>query len=83
MKEEGKKRRKKELKPKIRGNEEPKKKGRTNWLNTGEEKKGKKKKSKGVADLTSGFFFVCLITKMSLKTELWKLKSAKMYFQFP
>ena len=33
-------------------------------------KKRKKKKSKGVADLTSGFLFVCLITKMSLKTEL-------------
>ena len=33
-------------------------------------KKRKKKKSKGVANLTSRSLLVCLITKMSLKTEL-------------
>ena len=26
---------------------------------------------------------VCLITKISLSYELWKLKTAKSYFQFP
>ena len=43
----------------------------------------KKKGSKGAADLTSGSLNACLITKMPLKTELWKLKTAKMCFQFP
>ena len=47
----------------------------------GEERK--KKRSKGAADLTSRFLHVCLITKMSLKTELSKLKTTKMCFQFP
>ena len=41
--------------------------------NSGEErkveKKGKKKWSKGAADLTSGSLYVCLITKMPLETE--------------
>ena len=40
---------------------------------SGEERK--KKWSKGAADLTSGSLHVCLITKMPLKTELWKLKT--------
>ena len=48
---------------------------------SGEERK--KKWSKGAADLTSGSLNVCLITKMPLKTELWKLKTAKMCFKFP
>ena len=42
-----------------------------------------KKKSKVAANLTSGSLNVCLITKMPLKTEFWKLKTPKMYFQFP
>ena len=43
----------------------------------------KKNGSKGAADLTSGSLHVCLIRKIPLKTELWKLKTAKMCFQFP
>ena len=42
----------------------------------------KKKGSKGAVDLTSGSLYVCLITKMPLKTELWKLKTVKTCFQF-
>ena len=63
--------------PKKRKNEltEPKRRKKS-----GEERK--KKRSKGAADLTSGSLHVCLITKMSLKTELSKLKTAKMRFQF-
>ena len=43
-------------------------------------KKKKKSKSKVAA---SGSLGICLIMKMPLKTELWKLKTAKMCFQFP
>ena len=58
-------------------NEEKKKKKthRTQW--------GKKKESKVAVDLTSGSLNACLITEMPLKTELWKLKTHKMCFQFP
>ena len=65
------------------------------WKKKGEKKKErknpvserrnpmKKNGSKGAADLTSGSLHVCLIRKIPLKTELWKLKTAKMCFQFP
>ena len=33
--------------------------------------------------LTVGLMHVCLITKISLETEFWKLKIPKMCFQFP
>ena len=82
MKEEEKK---KNWRPKIRGDEEPKKKEeRTDWTQEKKEKwrRKEKKRSKGAVDLTSGSLHVCLITKMSLKTELSKLKIAKMRFQF-
>ena len=42
----------------------------------------KKKWSKVTADPNSGSLYVCLITKMSLKTELWKLKQLKCVFSF-
>ena len=45
-----------------------------------------KKKKKGGQKLPLVLFagpHVCLITKMSLSYELWKLKTAKSYFQFP
>ena len=61
-----------------------KKKKRKEERTTEEQWRRKKKKgSKGAADLTSGSLNVCLITKMPLKTELWKMKTAKMCFQFP
>ena len=60
-----------------------KKKKRKEERTTEEQWRRKKKKgSKGAADLTSGSLHVCLITKMPLKTELWKLKTAKMCFRF-
>ena len=40
----------------------------------------KKKGSKVAVDLDSGSLHMCLITKMPLKTKLWKLKTAKMCF---
>ena len=49
-----------------------------------QEKKGiKKKKESKVKRCGCGSLHVCLITKMSLNYELWKLKTAKMCFQFP
>ena len=45
-------------------------------------KKKKKKGQKLRLALTSGSLYVCLITKISLKTKLWKLKTLKMCFQF-
>ena len=42
----------------------------------------KKKWSKVAANLDSGSLYVCLITKMPLKTELWKLKTVKCIFSF-
>ena len=69
MKEERKKRKKKE------------KKEGTQPTKTVEKKE--KKWLKVATDPDNGSLHVCLITKMSLKTELWKLKIAKMCFQFP
>ena len=61
--------------------EEKKRKRKKNPANgdSGEEKKW----SKVAADRNNGSLYVCLITKMPLKIELWKLKTAKMCFQFP
>ena len=69
MKEEGKK----------------KKKGRTMETEPRRRKKEKKETVSGV-ELTiqcNRSHHVCLITKMPLSYELWKLKTAKMCFQFP
>ena len=46
----------------------------------GEERKKKKESESKVA--AGGSLSVCLITKMSLKTEFWKLKTPIMCFQF-
>ena len=53
-----------------------KKKGRT------EDRTVKKKNSK-VKSCGCGSLHICLIIKMSLSYELWKLKTVKMCFQFP
>ena len=49
------------------------------------EKKEKKKsqRSKVVAEYCLWVPYVCLITILPLSYELWKLKTAKMCFQFP
>ena len=49
-------------------------------MNIGEER-NKKKRVKG-QKLRLWSLYVCLITKMSLSYELWKLKTVKMCFQF-
>ena len=51
-------------------------------MNVGEERK-KKKEESNVKSYGCGSFHVCLITKMPLSYELWKLKTIKMCFQFP
>ena len=70
MKEEGKK----------------KEKGRTMETEPRRRKKEKKKETVSRVELTiqcNRSHHVCLITKMPLSYELWKLKTAKMCFQFP
>ena len=74
MKEEEKeKRKKKEPSQRRPVKEEGKKKKKRKK----ERKVEKKKKwSKVATDPDSGFLYVCLITKILLKTELWKLKTS-------
>ena len=43
----------------------------------------KKKKESKVKSCGRGSLHMCLITKMSLNYELWKLKITKVCFQFP
>ena len=74
--EKKKKKKKKEKKPRTDRSEKKKKKNRT------AKKKVKKKRSKVAADTICGSPFVCLITILPLSYELWKLKTAKMCFQF-
>ena len=47
-----------------------------------EKRKKKKKKESESKVAASGSLGVCLITKIPLKTELWKLKIPKICFQF-
>ena len=83
MKNQKKKKKKKKKNELIRAKrkKEKKEKKKEQLNNSGEERK--KKWSKGATNLTSESLHVCLITKIPLKTELWKLKIAKMCFQFP
>ena len=60
-----------------------KRKERKNLANEEQWRRKKKIWSKVAADPDNGSLHVCLITKMPLKIELWKLKTAKMCFQFP
>ena len=68
---------KKKLKTETSEKRRRKKKGRIE--DQTQEKKGKK----NVKRCDYGSLHVYLITKMSLNYELWKLKTAKMCFQFP
>ena len=61
--------------------EEKKKKKKRTEQPTQEKKKSKVVKSYGWYCLRVPH--VCLITKMPLSYKLWKLKTAKMCFQFP
>ena len=68
------------MKERRRRRKEKKKKNRI------AKKKGKKK-SQNWSKVAAGYClwvpFVCLITILQLSYELWKLKTAKMCFQFP
>ena len=80
MKKKGKKKKKPVKTEPVKEEEEEKKK--KNLVKTEPVRKKKKKKvswSKGVVEWVP---HVCLITKMSLSYELWKLKTAKRCFQF-
>ena len=62
-----------------------KKKGKKNWIvKSGEERKKKVKRwSKCATGYCLWVPYVCLITILSLNYKLWKLKIAKICFQFP
>ena len=47
-----------------------------------EKRKEKKRGSKVATESGSGTWYAMLFTEMSLKTELWKLKTQFMCFQF-
>ena len=53
-----------------------------NSPNPVKKKKEKKRESESKVE-AGGSLSVCLVTKMTLKTKLWKLKAPKMRFQFP
>ena len=67
-----------ETEPRRRKEKKREEQGR---LNPGTEREEKKWKMCGWYCLWVPH--VCIITKMSLSYELWKLKTAKMCFQFP
>ena len=64
----------------MKEEEEEKKRKKNQTANPGEERE--KKKSKVAAEYCLWVPYVCLITILSLSYELWKLKTAKMCFQF-
>ena len=79
-----KKREETQNKPKWKKKEEEEKKKRTEQPTR--RRKEKKKRSKVVKNCDWVLFvgpYMCLITILSLSYELWKLKTAKMCFQFP
>ena len=80
MKKKGKKKKKKPVKTELVKEEGKKKKNPVKIEPVRKKKKKKVSWSKGVAEWVS---HVCLITKMLLNYELWKLKAAKRRFQFP
>ena len=83
--ESSEKKKRKEKRNLERTEVEKKKKKKNRIAN--QEKKGKKKKVKSGQKLRLGTVcgspYVCLITILPLSYELWKLKTAKMCFQFP
>ena len=85
--EERKKKKKNTGETEPRRRKEKKEKEGKNRGDRTQEKKGKKKKRKKKRKKCGWYCLwvphVCLITKMSLSYELWKLKTAKMCFQFP
>ena len=78
--EEREKKKKKPVKTELVKEEGKKKKNPVKIEPVRKKKKKKVSWSKGVAEWVS---HVCLITKMLLNYELWKLKAAKRRFQFP
>ena len=80
--EERKKKKPMETEPSEEEEEEEKKQTNSeeDWTSEKEEEKKKVNWSKVAAEWVP---HVCLITKMLLSYELWKLKTAKRCFQFP
>ena len=75
--------RKKNKSPSVKGKRK-KRRWRNARIEPSEERKKKKKRwSKVAVEYDSGSLHVVLFTEMPLKTELWKLKTVKMCFQFP
>ena len=76
------KKKKKKKKKQRTANPRKRKRKRKRTANPGKRKKKVKSGQKLRLILFTGPY-VCLITKMSLSYELWKLKTAKSCFQFP
>ena len=83
VKEEEKKKKKRNPEQIERVKEEEEEKRRRTEQPTQEKKGKKKKKSKGTVEHCLWVPHMCVITILSLSYELWKLKTAKMCFQFP
>ena len=75
------KEKKKKKPPNVKGKRKKKEDEETKLTEPSKERK--KKGSKVVVDFDCGTQYVVLITEMQFKTELWKLKTTKMCFQFP
>ena len=75
----GKRKKKKKKPPSMKGKRKKRRwRNQTHWT-----QKRKKKGSKVTADSDHVTHYIFLITEMPLKTELWKLKTLKICFQFP
>ena len=84
VKEDKKEKEKREKKPRTDRSERKKKKKKKSNSQPGEERKKKSQKwSKVAAQYCLWVPYMCLITILLLSYELWKLKTAKMCFQFP
>ena len=76
--------REKKKKPiKTKPSEEKKKKKKRHPVNTEPSEEEREKKSSWSKVAVKWVSHMCLITKMPLSYELWKLKTAKRCFQFP
>ena len=83
-KKKKKKREETQNRPKWKKEEEEKKRKEKKKNRTAKKKEKKSQKwSKVAASTVCGSTFICLITILLLSYELWKLKTAKMCFQFP
>ena len=82
-----KKKKKREKKPRTGRSERKKKKEKKKKNRTANQEKKRRRKSQKWSKVATGYClwvpYMCLITILLLSYELWKLKTAKMCFQFP